>query len=115
MKRLLWSFLVGLAALVTHGQINRGSFGPQVALEAGDSPIQCAVADVDGDGKADLLVVNHLDSRLLVYRNVGTGDVISASTFAPVISFATGSMPHDMAVGDIDGDGRLDVVTGNLG
>jgi hypothetical protein len=31
------------------------------------------------------------------------------------VNFVTGSMPHDMTVGDIDGDGWLDVVTGNLG
>ena len=115
MKRLLLSLFMGFSALITHGQINRASFGPHAALPAGDSPIQCAVTDIDRDGRADLVVANHLDSRLLVYRNVGTGNVISASTFAPAVSFTTGSMPHDMAVGDIDGDGRMDVVTGNLG
>jgi hypothetical protein len=114
MKRLLWVFLIGFTA-IAHGQISRVSFGPQVALPAGDSPIQCAVQDIDGDGRADLVVANHLNSRLTVYRNVGTGGAISASTFAAPLTFVTGSMPHDMALGDIDGDGLVDVVTGNFG
>src|SRR5688500_5009270 len=115
MKRLLLTSFAAFGARVVHGQINHSSFGPAVTLAAGDGPIQCAVVDLDGEHRRELVVANHFDSRLLVYGNISTSRVVSAHMFRSPVSFTTGSMPHEMAVGDIDGDGRLDVVTANLG
>jgi outer membrane protein OmpA-like peptidoglycan-associated protein len=42
-----------------------------------------------------------------------TAEPASATTFAPKVSYATGAGPHTVAVGDLDKDGKPDVVTGN--
>ena len=37
----------------------------------------------------------------------------SAPSFAPARSYATGRAPNSVAIGDLNGDGRPDLVTGN--
>jgi hypothetical protein len=69
-----------------------------------------ALGDVDGDGDLDLVVGSHSTSTAL-YLNDGLG------TFA----VAAGHMPFDashyvesVALGDVDGDGDLDLVLGTV-
>lgn len=58
------------------------------------------VADVDGDGLRDLVVGAQ---GLRVSRNLGGG------TFGAASSWSIDPVVRDVAVGDLDGDGRLDV------
>ena len=75
------------------------------------------VADLDCDGKADIVVANHgfsggIGNTISVLRNVGAPGTV---TLAPKVDFVTTNGPHDIAVVDIDGDGKPDVVTPNYG
>jgi hypothetical protein len=64
-------------------------------------------ADVNNDGKLDLLTVNRSAGTISVALGKGDG------TFAAPHSFAAGSNPREMAVGDFNRDGKLDVITVN--
>jgi hypothetical protein len=77
-------------------------------------PASAALGDVNGDTKLDIVTTN---SASEFYDNgtvnvmLGTGD----GTFAaPVDSFA-GAHPTSLALGDLNGDGKLDVVVANQG
>ena len=90
-----------------------GTFGAVTAYSTGpgSAPISIAVADVNGDGKPDLLTANSNSNTVGVLLGTGTG------TFGAVATYSTGagSMPDGIAVADVNGDSKLDVLTANYG
>jgi hypothetical protein len=68
-----------------------------------------AVADVNGDGRPDLIVANGDDDTVSVL--LGNGD----GTFQNQKTFPVGYHPVLVAVADVNGDGRLDLITANAG
>jgi enediyne biosynthesis protein E4 len=72
-------------------------------------------ADFDGDGKPDLYVANDSDPNYL-YRNEGKGVFREVGTWAGAALDENGAAQASMgiAVGDVDGDGILDLFTTNF-
>ncbi len=99
--------------LSSPGSLGTNSFGAEVDIPAGNSPFAIAVADLDGDGKADIVTANHQDNTVSILRNIGSGGIISASSFAAPVNFATGPAPWLVFIADLDGDGKPDVVSLN--
>jgi cysteine-rich repeat protein len=99
-----------------------GSFGPAATFPpgvdtTGDGPNDLVVGDLDGDSDLDIVTANVLDASISVLFNDGTGTYtksfgeISIEGSGPV----AGLYPYRLALGDVDVDGDLDVITANLG
>jgi hypothetical protein len=78
----------------------------------GEGAYQLAVGDVNGDSKLDLVVANVTGSPSGggVGVLLGNGD----GTFQPALTYAlAGENPYAVALGDLNGDKKLDVVVAN--
>jgi VCBS repeat protein len=76
--------------------------GSPVPILAGKS-FSLAVADLNGDGKADLAVANTNRNEMSLLRGDGTG------RFAPAATIASVRGPHGITTGDFDGNGKPDL------
>ncbi|GAB4036101.1 beta strand repeat-containing protein [Spirosoma gilvum] len=92
------------------GQFTAPATGSTITL--GSGPLWVALHDLDGDNDLDLLATNVFSNSLSVRLNNGSGQFTAPASNAEV---STGSFPNVFAVGDIDGDGDLDVAVGNGG
>jgi len=95
--------------------LTTNSFASRVDIPMAGGPISIAMGDLDGDGRPDIVVANEHNNTVSVLRNISTGGMITAGSFAPAVSFATPSSPRWLTIADMDGDGKPDLVMANGG
>lgn len=91
------------------------SINSKVDFGIGTQPWGLSIGDIDGDGKLDLVVANSGTNTVSVLRNISTVGTLSINSFAAKVDFVTGSAPYNVSIGDIDGDGKLDLAVANSG
>ena len=65
------------------------------------------VADLNGDGKTDIIAANDVDNTVSVLLGNGNG------TFQPAADLRRRARPDSVAVADLTGDGKHDIITAN--
>ncbi|MEI6727096.1 MAG: VCBS repeat-containing protein, partial [Actinomycetes bacterium] len=97
-----------VSVLFGHGD---GTFAAKTDFATGINPRSVAVGDFNGDGKPDLATADYRNAAntVSILLNDGTG------AFPSHVEYATGSAPFAVTVGDLDGDGKLDLVAANVG
>ena len=92
-----------------------GTFNPPMIFDSGGyQSASVAVADVNDDGRLDLVALNVCINSLGVV-NCGTVDVLLGNgdgTFQPAVSYSNGGGGvGSVAISDVNGDGKPDLVT----
>lgn len=86
-----------------------GTFGTPANFTVGQEPLTLAVADFNGDGKADVAVGNRTGNTVsILLGNAST-------TLGTATTIAVGQDPASVVTGDFNADGKPDLVVGSAG
>ena len=99
----------------TQLQINdgHGGFNSPITLAAGGTPPSRAIAlgDINGDGNLDAVIANfNAPTQPLAPNQLLIGDGAGNFTAIPLPTLSGSNKSTDVALGDVDGDGHLDIL-----
>ncbi|MFO0572718.1 MAG: FG-GAP-like repeat-containing protein [Polyangia bacterium] len=84
-----------------------GNFGTSKEFPTGKNPVAVVLADFSGDGRPDLVTAN-ADGSTLSYLQ---GSAAAAGAFNTARSVTACASPSSLTALDVNGDGKLDLVT----
>ena len=91
----------------------RGNFVGGSDPAVGSAPQRLALGDVDGDGDLDMATVNASTNNVTLLLNGGDNTGSNTGAFSSPTALPMGTTPYAVALGDLDGDGDLDMVVAN--
>jgi len=109
------SLLLGVLPMRAEA-VNSALFSPYAATATGSWPEAVAVGDVNGDGLADVVLITSSyfdpahDFKLFVFLQQPDGQ-LAPQVLYPMRSTYPGA--QSVQIGDVNGDGRQDIVVGN--
>lgn len=92
---------------------NDVSFAPAVDLPVGSDPRALALLDLDGDQDDDVVVIAENDQQARVARVLRNDQNAGQLAFAPATDLDAGPDPVALGVGDLNADGKRDLVVLN--
>lgn len=84
---------------------------PSLEIVASTTISNLKIGDLDGDSKLDLAATGLLASSVFIFPNQST---TSAIQFAAPVSIAANARPWGIDFGDMDGDGKADIVVASI-
>ncbi|NJO03993.1 MAG: VCBS repeat-containing protein [Bacteroidia bacterium] len=86
---------------------SNNSFEDSITYRLGQTGNFLEIEDLDGDGNADLITTGRDSNDIIVFLNNGN----DGNSFDNAIHYSVEGTPVDLAVGDLNDDGLIDVVT----
>lgn len=94
-------------SIVVFYQAAGNAFGPATAVSTFDGPSAVRVADIDGDGRADVVVLHAGFSSVGIYLQQASGLLAAEQRFVAAYG---GNGSRALTLGDTNGDGRIDIL-----
>lgn len=88
------------------------TFATPIFYSTSGYSVGISCGDLNNDGKPEIALTTPLANNLSIFKNESTAGNIS---FSNPVNFNTGTGPHDVQMGDLDGDGKLDLAVTNYG
>lgn len=89
------------------GSLTSTSFVKRYSAPTADEPTYVKIADLNGDAKPEIIVIDAYSSSIRVFINYSEGEQIS---FSSPFSIPVENGVRCVAIGDLDGDGRPDLI-----
>jgi hypothetical protein len=113
MSKLIFAMMLSAALTVNCGTPSSGVTSPIATRNShfpvGTAPGSVEIADLNGDGKLDIIVANEQSNNVTILLGDGKGEF----TQAKGSPFPAGHAPSDIAIGDFNRDGKLDLAFAN--